>query len=80
MSVVSSRTIRSERRVKHMMPRARTLFRIGLFCCEVFCATSGSPHVLLGPEASGMDIIIRILWAWIGTPLPLDKATPDGRR
>jgi hypothetical protein len=32
------------------------------------------------PEASGMDIVVGILWAWIGTPLPLDKARPDGRR
>ena len=32
------------------------------------------------PEASGMDIVVGILWARIGTPLPLDKARPDGRR
>jgi hypothetical protein len=27
-----------------------------------------------------MDIVVGILWARIGTPLPLDKARPDGRR
>ena len=32
------------------------------------------------PEASAMDIVVGILWARIGTPLPLDKARPDGRR
>jgi hypothetical protein len=32
------------------------------------------------PEASGMDIVVGILWARIGTPLPLNKARPDGRR
>ncbi len=32
------------------------------------------------PEASGMDIVVGILWARIGTPLPVDKARPDGRR
>jgi eukaryotic-like serine/threonine-protein kinase len=32
------------------------------------------------PEASGMDIVVGILWARIGTPLPLDRARPDGRR
>ena len=32
------------------------------------------------PEASGMDIVVGILWARIGTPLPIDKARPDGRR
>jgi AAA ATPase domain len=32
------------------------------------------------PEASGMDIVVGILWARIGTPLSLDKARPDGRR
>ena len=32
------------------------------------------------PEASGMGIVVGILWARIGTPLPLDKARPDGRR
>jgi hypothetical protein len=32
------------------------------------------------PEASGMDIVVGILWARIGTPLPMDKARPDGRR
>jgi WD40 repeat protein/tetratricopeptide (TPR) repeat protein len=32
------------------------------------------------PEASGMDIVVGILWARIGTPLPLDKVRPDGRR
>jgi len=32
------------------------------------------------PEASGMDIVVGILWARIGAPLPLDKARPDGRR
>ena len=31
-------------------------------------------------EASGMDIVVGILWARIGTPLPLEKARPDGRR
>jgi len=32
------------------------------------------------PEASGMDIVIGILWARIGTPLPLNKVRPNGRR
>jgi hypothetical protein len=32
------------------------------------------------PEASGMDIVVGILWARIGTPLALDKTRPDGRR
>ena len=32
------------------------------------------------PEASGMDIVVGILWARIGTPLPLDRVRPDGRR
>ena len=32
------------------------------------------------PEASAMDIVIGVLWARIGTPLPLDKVRPDGRR
>src|SRR6516162_6502674 len=32
------------------------------------------------PEASGMDIVVGILWARIGTPLPQDKTRPDGRR
>jgi uncharacterized glyoxalase superfamily metalloenzyme YdcJ len=32
------------------------------------------------PEASAMDIVVGILSARIGTPLPLDKARPDGRR
>jgi len=32
------------------------------------------------PEASGMDIVDGILWARIGTPLPLDMVRPDGRR
>ena len=27
-----------------------------------------------------MDIVVGILWARIGTPLPFDKARPDGRR
>jgi hypothetical protein len=31
------------------------------------------------PEASAMDIVVGILWARIGTPLPLDRARPDGR-
>jgi hypothetical protein len=32
------------------------------------------------PEAAGMDIVVGILWARVGTPLPLDKRRPDGRR
>src|SRR5262249_21732149 len=32
------------------------------------------------PEASGMDIVVGILWARIGTPLGLDKTRPDGSR
>jgi hypothetical protein len=32
------------------------------------------------PEAFGMDIVVGIVWARLGTPLPLDKARPDGRR
>ncbi len=32
------------------------------------------------PEASGMDIVVGILWARVGTPLPLEKVRPDGRR
>jgi hypothetical protein len=32
------------------------------------------------PEASAMDIVVGILWARIGTPLPQDKTRPDGRR
>ena len=32
------------------------------------------------PEASGMDIVVGILWARIGTPLPIEKVRPDGRR
>ena len=32
------------------------------------------------PEASGMDIVVGILWTRIGTPLPLDRTRPDGRR
>ena len=32
------------------------------------------------PEASTMDIVVGILWARSGTPLPLDKTRSDGRR
>jgi WD40 repeat protein len=32
------------------------------------------------PEASGMDIVVGILWARIGTPLPVDKVRTDGTR
>ncbi len=32
------------------------------------------------PEASGMDIVVGILWARIGTPLPLYKVRQDGTR
>ena len=32
------------------------------------------------PEASAMDIVVGILWARLGTPLPLYMARPDGRR
>jgi hypothetical protein len=30
------------------------------------------------PEALAMDIVVGILWARIGTPLPLDKTRPEG--
>ena len=32
------------------------------------------------PEASDMDIVVGILWARIGTPLPFDKTRSDGTR
>jgi hypothetical protein len=50
------------------------------FFCEDQPARATDTFQSQFPEASGMDIVVGILWARIGTRLPLDEARPDGRR